>query len=62
MCPLKKVDRCCFVVSYNFGRFLLNSVEISGFSAIQILREISFGESKSAKIAVFALFWGFEFG
>ena len=36
-------------------------VDISGISchASQILHEILFGESKSSKIAVFAIFFGF---
>ena len=32
-----------------------------GFSVIQILREINFGESRSSKTAVFAIFWVLNF-
>ena len=34
----------------------IHSVEISRFSVTQILREINFGESRSAETAIFAIF------
>ena len=40
----------------NAGIVTQCSVEISGFSVIQILREINFEESRSSKTAVLAIF------
>ena len=38
-----------------------HSVENSGFSVIQILREINFGESRSSKVAIFAILGDMNF-
>ena len=38
-----------------------HSVEISGFSVVQNLREITFGESRNSKISVLPFVWGSEF-
>ena len=39
------------------GEWLLHSQD---FSVTQILREINFGESRSSKIAIFAIFGAFD--
>ena len=44
-----------------FSISTFHSVENSGFSVIQILREINFGESRGSKVAIFAILGDMNF-